>query len=469
MKVVNLFSLLGTTDKIIASMPLTFWDARQISTDSREIKPDQAFLAIKGENFNGIDFYKEVINKGIKLLIINSSDLSRVEAVPFVTMIAVEDTIKFYGKLANAVRKNFEGKVIALTGSVGKSSTKTLLELFLSNHYKINATFRNFNNQIGLPKTILNLKGDEELMILELGTNSKGEIEYLTKICEPDFTVLTNIGKSHIGNFENFEGLAEEKLSILKFSNSQHFLNLDDPVACANIKSFRQECITYSAIPGKIADIGVKAAVLNEEGKEILKINILEKEFDLNYTFRGPGFRNTLMAAISVASQFKVKPEDLAIAVNKFENLPMRMEKKKLKNGQLVLLDCYNASLDSMINALETLKALAKGTKTMAVLGDMLELGRFSEELHREVGRNIARLKIDYVFTYGEASEVIVRYLKASEFFGNSSDLEHFKEESLLEKKLEKRFKEADFILFKGSRRMAMERFYFKLAEGMEV
>ena len=298
--------------------------------------------------------------------------------------------------------------VIAITGSVGKTSTKDLVASVLSKKYKVLKTQGNYNNEIGLPLTILSLK-DEEAMVLEMGMNQLGEISTLTNIAKPDVAIITNIGTAHIGNLGSRENILKAKLEILEGLNKEGIfvINNDNDLLSKwnNEENNSIKTITYG-MENK-SDFFAYNIVLKEDGSTY-KIEVDNKEYEVKIKVGGKHFVSNGLCAIAVGKIFEIKMEDILDGIYNFELTKKRMEIKKSKKGATVINDSYNANYDSMKAAIEYLGKVNKKRK-IAILGDMLELGEYAEKLHKKVGHDIYINNIDVLICVGELSKYIAQ------------------------------------------------------------
>lgn len=377
--------------------------------DTRKINSGDVFVGIKGEHNDGNLLYKEAIEKGAKCVIIQDVDITdEYKEKCNVSIIKVENTILALQKIAKYKRDLYNIPVVAITGSVGKTSTKDLVASVLSKKYRVLKTQGNYNNEIGLPLTILSLK-DEEAMVLEMGMNQFGEISVLTNIARPDVAIITNIGTAHIGNLGSRENILKAKLEILEGLNKEGILviNNDNDLLNEwnNNKSNNIKTITYG-MENK-SDFFAYNIELKENGSTY-KVKVDNKEYEVKIKVGGKHFVSNGLCAIAVGRIFDIKVEDILDGIYNFELTKKRMEIKKSKNGATIINDCYNANYDSMKAAIEYLGKVNKKRK-IAVLGDMLELGEYTEELHRKVGKEVYLNNIDILACVGNFSKYIAK------------------------------------------------------------
>ena len=426
---------------------------KEFCKDTRQIKSGDVYVAIKGENFDGNLFIDDAINNGAKVCIVDKLCKTKLEMEKYVdtTIVLVEDTIKALQNLAKYKRNLYNIPVIAVTGSVGKTSTKDIIASVMKEKYNVLKTEGNLNNHIGLPLTILKLK-EHDAMVVEMGMNSFGEISVLTNIAKPTMCVITNIGTSHIGILGSRENILKAKLEILEGMDEKGIviINNDNDLLnkWSNEKTNKYKVYTYG-IENK-SDIIADNIRLKEYGSSF-EVDINNKKYIVDVPIPGKHFIYNSLCAISVGVNLDIDMEKITNGIKKFELTKNRMDVIKGKNETTIINDCYNASYDSMKAGIEYL-ANFKGNKKIAVLGDMLELGEFSKELHEKVGEEIAKNKIDVLITVGKESENICKKakelgMKEENIFGCNNIQEAIE-------KVEKIYEPKDIILIKASNSM---------------
>ena len=410
--------------------------------DSREVKEGDVYVALKGEKFDGNDFCLDAIDNGAKVCIV-SKDITAEENDEIkksnVTIIQVLNTLKALQEIATYKRMQYNIPVVAVTGSVGKTSTKDLIASVVSQKYNTLKTKGNYNNEIGLPLTILGLT-DEEAMVVEMGMNHFGEIRKLTNIAKPTVAVITNIGTAHIGNLGSRENILKAKLEILEgLQGNTVVINNDNDLLYkwANENKDKYNIITYGIKnKSKYMATDIKSFEDKSEFKVVCEKNesISDSKQDVNMalkqdiiTAEEEGINNKIVT-VPVGGEHFILNSLCAIAVGEYLNVPTkkiisgianleltkkRMEiltskaKKKKKN------DTYNANYDSMKAAITYLKEI-KNKRKIAVLGDMLELGDYSKELHEKVGEEVDE-SIDILITIGKEAKYIAQKAKAKQ------------------------------------------------------
>ena len=369
-----------------------------ISKDTRTIKEGDTYIAIKGENFDGNDFYEEAFLKGAKTCIVSNIKELNNDIYKNKNLILVEDTVKFLTQIASKKRENLNIPIIAVTGSVGKTSTKNIIADVLSKKYKVLKTEGNLNTNIGLALTLLSVT-DEEFIVLEMGMSAFGEISELTNIAKPDVAVITNIGTSHIGALGSRENILKAKLEILEGLKGELIINNDNDL----LSAWYQE----TKIDNKIITYGIdnqsNYQALNIEynnsgssfklNNDLININVIGKHF----------IYNSLVAFV-IGDLYNI---DNALITEKLKHLALEPNRMELINNNdiTIINDTYNASYDSVYYALEVL-GYYKNRK-IAILGDILELGDYSEEIHRNIGKLVLKNNIDILITIGPYSKYI--------------------------------------------------------------
>ncbi len=367
------------------------------SKDTRNIKKNDLYLGIKGNNFDGNQFYLEAFAKGaIATILDDEKAITKKEK----TIILVNDTVDALQKIAQYKLKIQNIPVVAITGSVGKTSTKDIVASVLSKKYKTLKTIGNLNNGIGLPMTILSLK-EEEVAVLEMGMNSLGEISLLSKIAEPDIAIITNVGTAHIGELGSRENILKAKLEIIDGlkENGTLIINNDNDLL-NNVKLDKKINLITFGIRNNSDYMPQNIKLINnhtqyELRKELIEVPILGEAFIYNS-----------MVAFIVGKLLNVENERIIEGIKSFELSKSRLEVIKTKKNITIINDCYNANLDSMKSALDFLKSI-KAKRKIAVLGDILELGSFGKNIHREVGEIVGKAKIDKLICIGDLSKYI--------------------------------------------------------------
>ena len=386
----------------------------KVVKDTREVTKGDTYIGFKGERFDGNLMYEEALKNGAKVCILQESsvketiDLEEIEKeYKSGTIIFVENTIKALQQIATYKRSLYDIPVVGITGSVGKTSTKDIIASVMAKKFNVLKTLGNYNNQIGMPLTVLGLK-EHNAMVIEMGMNQKGEISNLTKIAKPTVAVITNVGTAHIGNLGSRENILKAKLEILDGlqENGTVVINNDNDMLHQWYKSkgSKKFNVVTFGIENE-SDIMPYNIVLSENGSTY-KIDIEGKTYNVNVSVGGTHFVLNSLCAIAIGRIFNINMKDILEGTANFELTKRRMQVEKNKKGITVINDCYNANYDSMKAAIEYLGKINAGKK-IAVLGDMLELGEFSKMLHEKVGEEVAKNNIDVLITVGELSKNI--------------------------------------------------------------
>jgi len=415
----------------------------KVSSDSRTVKPGELFVALGGENFDGHDFVESAAKAGAAGAIVDSSWKASVPKS--FALIRAKDTLQAYQELAANYRKSLTLKVVAITGSNGKTSTKDFAAAVLARRFRVTKTEGNFNNHVGVPRTILEATSGDEVAVWEIGMNHPGEIATLAKVAAPDVAVITNIGLAHIEFMGSRERIAEEKGALADAVGREGtvILNADDPFTKDIATRTRGKVILAGTTTGTI-----QAAEISQSGAGT-DFTILEGAHRCRAQLPVPGLHMVQNALLAVAAGrvFGVSLEDCAAGLVAAPLTKARLQIRDI-GGVQFLDDSYNANPDSMKAALRTLVELDADGKRIAVLGEMLELGEESERGHREVGETAAALKIDQLIAIGNAAAAIAdgaRYagLRKTNVVNSTSEAAELLNEIAAP---------GDLILIKGSR-----------------
>lgn len=414
--------------------------------NSKDVTLGSTFFGIRGKNTDGSLFYKEAFLNGADICIINKIYDLDLKGFDDKTVIIANDTLKVLHELAFYKRNLFKGKVIAVTGSVGKTSTKELIANVLSQNYKVLKTKGNQNSQLGLPLTILRLT-DEDIMVLEMGMNDFGQIHNLSLIAKPNISVITNIYDSHIGILGSRENILKAKLEIIDGMNSGTLIINNDNDLLMNINDDIKENIN-------VMSIGI------ENKSNVMPNNILNKgitTFDIDdikgfEVMGGLAYVYNALFAYLTGKLLNVSRSMIKKGVNEKINIKHRLELIKMDNNITLIDDCYNASFDSVRVALEYIKNFSK--RKIAILGDILELGKKSKNIHKKIGKLVIDNNIDRLITIGKYSKYIGK--EAKKLGMKRKNIKHFKCEKDARKYINDIIKENDIILVKGSNGMKL-------------
>lgn len=405
------------------------------SKDTRTINFGDVYVGIKGENFDGNLFYKDAIKNGANVCILDNED---VVDEKLGTIIIVNDSILALGALASYKRDLYDIPVIAVTGSVGKTSVKDMIHEVLKMKYNVLCTKENFNNNIGVPLTILGLKNHEAL-IVEMGMNHMKELSYLSKIAKPTMAVITNIGTAHIGNLGSRENILKAKLEVLDGMNGgKLFINNDNDM----LQKVQYDNLVTVGIENKsdFMATNIKEDAFSSQFKinnDDIKLNVGSNAFIYNALF-----------AYAVGESLNVPKNNIEIALKSFKLSPHRLEKFETKK-YTIIDDTYNASLDSVKNSLGLLSKIL-GRKVF-IFADILEADGFTKEIHEDVAESIIENKIDVTICVGNQSKYTYEKLKT-----NNIETYYFENNNDLINNLNPILKEKDTILIKGSHSMKL-------------
>ena len=424
------------------------------NNDSRKIEAGQLFIALKGAR-DGHDFIPMALEKGAAAVLCTHAEGDY-------PAIVVEDTRIALGQIARAERERIGMKVVGVTGSVGKSTTKEMIAAVLSSTYRVAKTPANHNNDIGMPMAILAIPEDTEVAVLEMGMNHFREIAYLASIGKPDIAVIVNIGTMHIEHLGSMGGILQAKLEILEGmpENGTVILNGDDGLLWEQRGSLNRKT-TYFAVENGQSQVLGRDVTQNAEQLSFT-VKVQETEIPITLSLEGEHFVHDALAAVAVGAEMGVAPGKIQTSLSQFHNMAGRQEIYE-KNGFTIIQDCYNAGPESMAAALTVLGN--RPGRHVAVLGDMLELGVCSDAEHYKVGR-IAAEKADILLAYGPGSK---RMLHGAITGGmTQARARAFTDKENLVQVLKQLAKPGDVLLFKGSRGMRMEQVLEKFLEDSE-
>lgn len=412
-----------------------------LSIDSRTIREGELFVALKGDHFDGHDFISAALMTGAGALV--GSPPQKLPENK--TVILVKNTLAALQDLARYLRLRMVLPVIGVTGTNGKTTTKELISSIFGQSRKALKTTGNLNNHIGLPLCICRMDGDEDVMALEMGSNQRGDIKQLCEIALPDFAVITNVGPAHLEGFGSLEAIRDTDLEILAYAKAAS-VNADDAFLLEGIKNYPGRLITYGIKNN--ADVYAKDIMLKTRGSSFKLCFADKREIAVNLRLSGIVNIYNALAAASVADALDTELNDIKNGLESFGGAPMRMEIKEML-GAIVINDVYNANPASMEGALKELIRL-KRKRTIAVLGDMLELGGYREEAHKKLVRLASDLKIDVLVAVGPEMNRAAGEFEGVCYQAENSDSARSVLFSICY--------EGDVILIKGSRGMHMEK-----------
>ena len=419
---------------------------KSISTDTRSLKKNSLFIAIKGENFDGNDFVDEALSKGSNIII---ADNKRFKNNKDKRIIWVNDSIKALKTISNNIIKDYGGNVIAITGSNGKTTTTSIIGKTLKNNSK---TLKNFNNEIGMPLSLMNASSKSKNLIFEIGASKLNDIDYLSKILQPNVGLITNIGNSHLESLKNIDGVFKVKSEIVKNIKKNGFLVVpnDNKKHLNKWKKMRSDITTISFGMKDESDFYPIDVKIKQNGLSFLVTSrLLEKPIKISSSLEGVHNVKNILSACAVHYCLGQNLQDFSksISLSKLDNL--RQVKYKWLKGSTLIDDSYNANPDSTKKSIDLLSNYNK--KTVLLLGDMLELGRYKNKLHKEVGEYAKSKGISKLIAFGNLTRHSI------DGFGKNGIF--FNDETKLKNYLRKNITSKNVILIKGSRGMKMERF----------
>jgi UDP-N-acetylmuramoyl-tripeptide--D-alanyl-D-alanine ligase len=369
-----------------------FLRSGSVTTDSRLVKPGDLFFGLRGEQFNGNRFAPDAIAKGAACAVVDDETATGGEKT-----LLVKDSLATLQALAALHRKRVKAKIIAITGSNGKTTTKELISIVLSSRYRTIATTGNLNNHIGVPLTLLSIKNNTEFAVVEMGANHQGEISALCQVADPDYGIITNIGKAHLEGFGGPLGVIKAKSGLYHYLRSKKglaFVNCDNDLLMELSEGIERICY------GKKSSAGCVGTFIKSQKGLILdcRFGNLKIEGARSNLIGDYNFEN-LLAAVCIGAWFQVDPAGIKEALENY--IPQNNRSQILETGRnKLILDAYNANPSSMKAALENFSDLHSGHK-IAILGDMMELGDYSTEEHLQIARQAGELKLDKVIFVG--------------------------------------------------------------------
>jgi UDP-N-acetylmuramoyl-tripeptide--D-alanyl-D-alanine ligase len=446
-----------TLDEVQAAFPAVVLQTQQnkfcdIVTDTRFVKKGVLFVALTGEKFDGHDFLQAAIENGAAgVLVSRKYSEAELRDLP-VTVIQAADTLTAYQLLAKVYRRRFSIPVIAITGSNGKTTTKDFTAAVLSAKFNVLKTEANFNNEIGLPKTLLQLKANHQAAVVEMGMRGFGQIAELAEIAQPTIGIVTNVGETHMELLGSLANIAKAKAELVEHldESSVVILNADNPFVAAMQTKVKGKCVTFGI--EKISDL--RAGHIKTVHKNCTEFDCTFKGKTDSFVLPIVGRHNVynVLAALAVGFTLGLSAVEMQKGLTGFAATKMRFEIQQVGLYQ-VINDAYNASPMSMKAALETLAEVAEKRK-IAVLGDMLELGSVSVEAHKNIGKLVADQKIDALITFGDMAAHIAQEARTAGVKLVYTCNSHAEAGKVLNEILQP----DDTILFKGSRGMQMEK-----------
>ena len=411
------------------------------SIDSRTTGQGELFVALRGARFDGHDFVMDALSKGCGAIV----SIPPREAVGDKMVIQVRDTLAALHDIARHRRSQREVPVIGVTGTNGKTTTKELVAAILSQYHVVLKTSGNFNNHIGLPLCVANMQGNEQFMVLEMGSNARGDIRALCEIVHPDIAVVTNVGAAHLEGFGSVETVRDTDLEVLSYVKTV-CINADDRLLMEGLGAYRGRIITYG-IENR-ADYTAREIMLDDQSSRFLLVTPDRGDIPISLSIPGQCNVRNALAAATVSAELGMGLEEIRSGLASFTGVPLRLEIRRL-SGALIINDVYNANPASMEGALGELSRLRKG-RAIVVLGDMLELGPYAPDAHADLVAKLNRLRVDALIAVGpEMHRAAAGFAGAAYRAASSSEAR-----SLLLGMM----RDGDTVLIKGSRGMYMEK-----------
>jgi UDP-N-acetylmuramoyl-tripeptide--D-alanyl-D-alanine ligase len=449
----HLFS--GATDEI-----------GRVSIDSRTLQRGDFFIALQGERFDGAGFARAALAAGARGVMVSSGHglgRSLSGAVPDAIVVEVQDTLVALQQLGRHVRRSSGARVTAITGSAGKTTTKEVAAEFLATRYAVYRNPGNFNNHVGLPLSLLDLRARPEMAVVELGMNHAGEIRRLVGLAEPDVRVWTNVGDAHLGHFDSPDGIAEAKAEIFEGAAASSLLvaNGDDSRVMGWVPRFAGRVVTF----GFGVDCHIRAVDVEDLGVDGSRAQLVTPRGDLRLTLPLVGRGNLLnvLAATGVALEFDVPLETIVARAATLRPAAHRGAVVRLKQGMTLVDDCYNSSPAALRRSLEAVARDTRHQRRVAVLGEMLELGRFSDTLHRESGTLAGESGITALVAVGGAP---AGELAEAARAAGVADVRHVGTSRDAVAALPDVLRDGDLVLVKGSRGIGLDTVVAHLTEG---
>ena len=429
-----------------------------ISTDSRTLSPGGLFVALKGEQFDGHQFIAQAVSRGGSGVIVDQAEVENIGLRDLrVPVVGVPDTLRAFGDLAEFWRRLYPLPVVAITGSNGKTTTKEMVASIVDRSWKILKNQGTFNNLVGLPITLLQLKSTHQAAVVELGMNHPGEIKRLTEIVSPDVGLITNIQPAHLQGLGTLEGIeaAKGELFAGMATSATIVVNRDYPRVLNLASSFPGRQVSFS-VKGESADIALDRILsMDVDGSRFL-LKLPEETLEIDLPVLGLHHLNNAVAAAAVVWALNLPTKTIASGLANFKPVDKRMEVLTILGEITIINDSYNANPGSMAAALETLRQVKKQGRGFAVLGDMLELGDESAALHSQVGAKAAQEGVDYLLVLGEQASHLLA--GAAEAGMDSNRLVQAGDHQEIASQVRNLMAAGDWILVKGSRGMRMEK-----------
>ncbi len=435
-----------------------FKSATSVTIDSRNVKHGSLFIAIKGENFDGHDFVKDIVKSDAAAALIQKNKIKKFQDLK-IPIVAVDDTLVGLGEIARIWRQKLKAKIIGITGSNGKTSTKEMISTLLGEKFKVNKSVGNNNNHIGVPLTIFNTNLHHDYLVLEMGTNHFGEIEYLSKIAEPEYALITNIGDSHLEFLKNRKGVLNEKSALFKITSEKNgflFINNDDPLLKSSFNNYKNR-ITFGFHSS--SNVSGELIGFTKDGKSKLRIKCGNSKFIITMPTVGMQNAKNFLAAATVGLELGLTKNQITSAAKRIKGVNKRLNIKKFKDFVLID-DTYNANPESTKLAIDLTSRFEVYKNKVLILGDMFELGRQEKKLHEALLSPIKKNKSTNVLTIGKRMKYLSDKLNNTKISNK-----HFSSRKRLKDYIQKFDFSNSVVLVKGSRGMKMEEFVNAILE----
>lgn len=427
-----------------------------VSTDSRNVDHGNLFIALVGDRFDGHEFISNALKEGASGILIERKHENYVTGITGdVPVICVDDTVKALGNVAHAWRRQFKIPVIAITGSSGKTTTKEMAATIISLKRNVLKNRGNFNNLIGVPLTLLEINEDHEVAVVEMGTNQPGEIARLTEIVQPDIGVITNVGPAHLEGLKSLDGVREEKGSLFTTMDAGGIavINQDDEAVRTVAKRWGGKTITF----GTGNDAVIRAEDIRQREERGITFSLIVGDFKDEITMSILGDHNiyNALAATACSRAVNIDHDIICQGLAEFRQVSGRMELHRLRNGAYLVDDTYNANPASAAEALRSLQELKGMHGSTVIFGDMLELGDHAEEIHEDIGRQMADTGVGKLFLRGKFSHAVAA---GAQKHGIRADQIFFIDDAgEIADRIASYVRQGDWVLIKGSRMMRME------------
>jgi UDP-N-acetylmuramoyl-tripeptide--D-alanyl-D-alanine ligase len=429
-----------------------------VSVDTRSLNAGEVFFALKGPNFDGHSFIEQALERGASGVVAERSSTAdrRAADETGAFMIQVSDTLQALGDLAALRRRAFDGRVVLITGTNGKTTAKEMTASILGVRWPVFKSPGNYNNLVGVPLSIFGLKEEHRGLVLEAGMNRLGEIGRLTEIASPDVGVITSIAPAHLLYLGDVEGIRKAKGELLEKMGRDGVavLNADDREVKSLAGKFSGRVVTFAAGPG--ADVGAERMISRIDGGVSFDLVSPEGKVRISLSFLGLHNIYNALAAAAASLCFDFSLEEIRAGLERCLPLPQRLEMVRLPGGTRIIDDSYNANPGSVRAAVETFKDLVVKGRRFFLLGDMLELGNYSRQAHEEMGRFLSEKGIDFLVTLGDESRIASEVFSREAAHGRKSL--HVEDPGQAAAILVEEMSADDLLLIKGSRGMGLER-----------